>query len=159
MSIVQVRDPSSLNSGYLDLRGVSHGDGTATLATQLAADSTARITTGGLAPGQALKNYCGLITLTASPQPVSIATVSTAKIYLITDVIITTNDDVPSPLLVQVTIGAGVVLQGFINATKGLELLGIETQPQGAAGQVIGIVAPAGTPGKQIAYNILGVEQ
>jgi hypothetical protein len=113
---------------------------------------------GGLATGQSLKNYSGVITLTNATQTANLGTVTAAKNYLITDVILTTNDTA-GPLLVALQIGIAPVLQGFVSVTQALSLLGLEANPQGTGGQVVALIIPAGTPGKQIAYNVFGIEQ
>jgi hypothetical protein len=150
------------SSGYLDVRGISNGDGTANLATGAGGatgTSATRVAPGGLASGQSLKNYSGIITLTAASQTVNLGAVTAGKTYLITDVALSTNDSASGSLLVALQVGIGAVIQAFVSTATPVSMTGIEAQPQGAAGQVIAIIAPAGTAGKQIAYNVLGIEE
>jgi hypothetical protein len=113
-----------------------------------------KVSAGGPAAGQAAKNYSGVATLSGSTQTITLETVTTGKTYFITDIAITTTAS--AAILVQITAGGVPIFQTHINATKGIEALGIETQPYAAAGIVVALVIPSGTGA--VAYNILGVE-
>ena len=128
------------------------------LTSTPALGSIGRVTAGGPAPGQAVKNYCGITTLTASPQTITLETVTAGKTYIITDIIATTNDTAAGAFLIQIQAAGTPIFQSHINATKGIEAVGLETQPTSTTGQLVTLVIPAGTVGKQVAYNIYGVE-
>ena len=121
--------------------------------------ATQRSTAGGAAPGQAIKNYVGITTLTSSAQPIALETVTTGKTYLITDIIATTDDAASGSLLISITSAGTSIFYSHINSTKGIEVPGIETQPVSTAGQAVVLNLPAGTVGKKIAWNVFGIEQ
>jgi len=117
-----------------------------------------KVTAGGPASGQAVKNYTGLITLSASTQAIAIETVAAGKTYFITDIIATTNDSASGSILINISAAGTAIFQSHINSTKGIEAIGIETQPQATSGQAVALNVPAATVGKIIAWNILGYE-
>ena len=113
-----------------------------------------KVSAGGPAAGQAAKNYSGTVTLSGSTQTITLETVTAGKTYFITDIVITTTNSTAQ--LVQLQAGGVTIFQTHINSTKGIESLGIETQPYAVAGQVVTLVVPSGSG--VVAYNILGVE-
>lgn len=165
---IQIRDAASTatSGGYVDVKGKAFGDGTAAIAFVLVDGSgnvivsqpttaSQRTTAGGPAPGQVAKNYSGTVTLGAGVTTIPLETVTTGRTYFITDTIITSTNS--AAILAQLTAATIPILQAHINATKGLEAVGIETQPTATTGQAVALVFPAGTG--QIAYTVLGIEQ
>jgi hypothetical protein len=168
MPLIEIIDPNNANangrgsaSRALRAKGVAQSDGdTAVLLVALVDGNSNTVTSlkttaGGPAAGQSVKNYCGLFTLTGSPQTFSLETVTTGKTYYITDIVITGSP--ASAINVQIQAAGVAIFQGYVNATKGLEAIGIETQPFALAGQAVTLVVPAGSG--SVAFNIGGIEQ
>ncbi len=149
-------------TGYRDvpIAGVVSADGFRANAAIALVDNNGlpvtslKVSAGGPGAGQAAKNYSGTVTLSGSTQTINLETVTAGKTYFITDIVVTSTNS--SAILIGITAGGVTVFQAHANATKGVEALGIETQPYAAAGQVVAIVVPAGSG--VVAYNILGVE-
>lgn len=128
----------------------------AALQTSPVQGATGRITAGGPAPGQVLKNYTGTVTLSASAQSVALETVTTGRSYLITDIMLTQDDTLANLVTIQ---AAGVAIVTAHVNTAGFPAPGIESQPTATTGQAVTFNVPAGTVGKKIAFNIFGIEQ
>lgn len=145
-------DPTKANAVTVDTNGFVQMTPNAGLATS----GTQRVTCGGPAPGQAAKVYTGTITLTGLTQIVPLETVGTGRTYYATDIIITTTN--AAAILVQLASnGIPSLMQAHVNSTKGIEALGIETQPTATTGQVVSIIVPQGAG--VVAYSIYGIEQ
>lgn len=113
------------------------------------------MTAGGPAAGQIAKNYNGLTALAAGTQNIPVETVTVSRMYLITDITVTTTST--AALLFQIQSNGVTIFQAHVNQTKGIEAIGIETQPFCTSGQPVTIVFPAGSGA--VAWNVNGIEQ
>lgn len=117
----------------------------------------ARMTAGGLAPGQTLKtfNSSGGVSINAGAT-VALYTVTTGKTLLISDLEISTDSTIP--VLWQLKAGAVVIQEGFITNTAPLSAIGIETQDAVAGGVALSLVFGT-SAGKNATYKLRGFEQ
>lgn len=153
---VSVTNGSGLDSDYPVNGQVVSGTATAAITTAPMQGANTRVTAGGPAPGQTQKNYSGTVALSASPTTVALETVTAAKQYLITDIIVTINGST-GQTLTQLQFGATNVVNAHVNTTKGIEMIGLETGPIASAGTVVQLVFAAAS-GATAAYNVFGVE-
>jgi hypothetical protein len=163
MAQIEVTDPNASGNTAQKIkrvRGLSLDANTAALVVSMADASgntvtSLKTTAGGPGAGQAAKNYSGLVTLTGSAQTIAIETVTAGRTYYISDIVATSTN--ASAILLQIQAAGAPIFQAHINATKGIEALGIETQPFAATGQAVTLVIPSGSG--QVAFNIFGYEQ
>lgn len=141
---------ASLLSGYLS-------DGVTPVAT------TQRSNAGFMAPGQTAKQYVGKqATSTTVTTTVTLETVTTGKVFCITDVLISTDSAQGASTTIDVRIqAAGVdIIRAGVHNLAPLDMTGIETQPFATAGQVVTLLLPITAGGVvNVWYNILGFEQ
>lgn len=116
-----------------------------------------RITAGGPAPGQSIKTIVlNRFPLTAAPQTINWYVVTALKTLYLTDICLYTTSATLEDIQLQA--GGGNVFRGNVRDLAPIQMPGIETQPQGAAGSQMAIVVPADT-GMFLSGFISGFEQ
>lgn len=112
-----------------------------------------KVTAGGPGTSQTCVTYAGTVTNPAGNTALG-SVVPAGKTLYITDVVVTVT--VASQTLIALQDGATVVFNAHANSTKGIEALGMETQPIVAAGDQLNINATfTGT----MAYYVAGFIQ
>jgi hypothetical protein len=117
-----------------------------------------RVTAGGAAPGQTVKQFTAKIALNAaSATTASLYTVTTGKTFLLTDLYI--GHDTAAVIDVQVQAAGVTIFRACVKGdTAPLEFAGMDTGPLATTGQALTILWPA-TAGPPNAYYFLaGVE-
>lgn len=124
--------------------------------------SVQKVSAGGAAQGQSLKQFTGKIAL-LNPGPTlqALYTVTAGKTFYVTDLFVSHDSNAVVELHLQTSGG----VDGFRAPVKGdtapLQMPGIETQPQFAAGQAVQLrwetTVPAATPNAY--FFVAGFEQ
>lgn len=117
-----------------------------------------RVNAGGMAPGQTAKQYTGKIALSNSViTTITLETVTAGKTFYITDLYLSADGTQVMDMRLQ---AAGVdIFRAIVKGdTAPLQMAGIETQPFGAAGQVVTLVFPV-TTNVNGYYAVFGYEQ
>lgn len=132
---------------------ITDGDGSLT--------PTLRASAGGAAIGQTLQQFTGNPALsTTLTTTVSLFTVPAGKTFYVTDIYVSSNSSIA--FLAQIQAAGTAIFFGYCKGDTGpIELPGIETQPQAAAGQAVTLVLGAVTGGSSPvgSYYISGFVQ
>ncbi len=150
--------------GAGSMRLTDVGDGSYTVRTALVVPVTGgptlRTNAGFTAPGQTLKNYTGKQALSASlTTTITLETVTTGKIYIITDIYMTTDTATLVPD-VQIQAAGIPIFRGVIKGdTAPISLPGMESQPNASSAQLVQIVVPAVVGPPNFYFFIGGFEQ
>lgn len=114
----------------------------------------AKSTAGGPGVSQTMQTFVGVLTNPTSGNT-ALGVIPTGKTFFITDIVITTSS--ASQILIQIEDNTTVIFATHVNQTKGIESMGIESQPTVAGGDTLNLNTPAVTG--QVAYNIMGFYQ
>jgi hypothetical protein len=117
-----------------------------------------RVTAGGAAPGQTVKQFAAKVALqVATPTTATLYTVTTGKTFLLTDLYI--GHDTAAVIDVQIQAAGVTILRACVKGdTAPLEMAGLDTGPLATTGQALTILWP-GTAGPPNAYYyVAGVE-
>ena len=138
---------------------LAYAGGGALLTTSPAAASVQRTNAGFSAPGQTIKNYTGSIASSASVSTsVPLETVTSGKIYIITDIYISANSSNQFEARIQAN-GTDIFRGWCKGDTSPINLGGIESQPNASSGQSVALLIPAVTGAPLISFFIGGMEQ
>jgi len=120
---------------------------------------TSRQNAGFSAPGQSIKNYTGNVATSASVNTVvTLETVTTGKLYVITDIVVSANNTVV--FLFRIQASNVDIFTAFIKGdTAPLSIVGLESQPNASAGQTVTLLIPPITGAPTLAFYIGGFEQ
>ncbi len=120
---------------------------------------TLKTNAGAVATGQSLKTFTGKVALSASvPTTVTLETVTPGKTLYVTDIYLAADNNTAIDTRLQAN-GVDIFRAPPKGDTAPVQMAGIESQPNAAAGQLVTILYPA-TAGPPNAYfNVSGFEQ
>ena len=121
---------------------------------------TLKVNAGYVAVGQSAKAYVGRqATSITAATPITLGTVTPGKLFIITDILISSDAPSGSPMDIQIQ-GAGVtIFRMFVHGLTPISACGLETQPAIAAGQVITLLLPMTGAVQNVTFSIFGIEQ
>lgn len=138
---------------------LAYASGGAVLTTAPTPLSVQRMNAGFSAPGQTIKNYTGSIASSASVAvSVPLETVTTGKIYIITDIYISANTSNQFEARIQAN-GTDIFRGWCKGDTSPINLAGLESQPNASAGQSVNLLVPAIAGAPFVSFYIGGMEQ
>ena len=138
---------------------LAYASGGNVLTTLPAPLGVQRMNAGFSAPGQTIKNYTGSVATSASAATtVPLETVTTGKIYVITDIYISANSSNQFEARIQAN-GTDIFRGWCKGDTSPINLAGLESQPNASAGQTVTILLPSVAGAPLISFFIGGFEQ